>query len=453
MNQKEALSGKFSKYNISIPDKGSYFLYNTASGACIQLEENVFKALNAAFEKIGSSKNITDEYWKIAKLLMDFGFIVSEECDEFKNVIVEFDSRNDALTDLKLLLTPSLCCNMNCYYCFEEIKSNKSYDEKDMCAIAEFVEKRLPKKGNLEVTWFGGEPLLKKEIIYKLSEQFMEICHKKDARYNAIMVSNCYFLDHKTAKALKKNGVNAIQVTLDGDRKKHDRIKRNIDPVTLSQNDTFNRIIENLKHASEILDISVRLNVSKTNANDMLAVIDTLKLEGLDQKLKSLWFAPIFNYRNSNPEPDYKAQKNIHFNEDEFAGVEEVLIKKAFELGFKLQSPIINKKKGCQAIYKNGFVIDSTGELKKCEHLIGAAETSFSNIHHTNIIKSQNLNKWDHYKIAEFEECTMCKFFPLCYSGCPHKVMQTKKQQCISLKYNWGKTLKYHLSQYYSQNK
>lgn len=444
MNAIEVATYKVSKYNLSIESGGVYFLYNTATGACMRLEKSAYNALHMFFNELESEGQISDEYAKVEKFLAENGFIVSGESNEYRNAVLDFDARNNVSTDLKLVLVPSLRCNMNCYYCYETAKNSKSYEEKDFAAIVNFVEEKLPVKGKLEITWFGGEPLLMKESIYNLSEWLIEICNKKDADFSAIIVSNCYFLDTETAVRLKKYNVKSVQVTLDGDRERHDSIKRSIDPVTLTHHNTFDQIITNLKNAAEILDISLRINVNKLNVKNIVSLLETLKSEGLHKKLKNLYFAPVFDVSG------IKSSK-YNFDSKEFAEVEAILIQKAFTFGFRLNSPFTTRKKGCHAIYKNGYVIDPSGEIKKCDHQIGMAQTSFSNIHDQHTIDTKNLDKWEKYKITDFEPCKSCRFFPMCYTGCANGVMKTNQQQCITLKFNWEKIMKFYIAQFYSE--
>lgn len=64
---------------------------------------------------------------------------------------------------MSLIIAPTLDCNFRCPYCFEDLK--KIYMTKGTVnAIKNFVRNKI-KNGvtNLNVSWYGGEPLLCKK--------------------------------------------------------------------------------------------------------------------------------------------------------------------------------------------------------------------------------------------------------------------------------------------------
>ena len=98
--------------------------------------------------------------------------LTQNDKDDFlilKNIIMNY-----RLTEnyVNITIAPTLDCNYACHYCFE--KTKKSYADSGTCnAIAKYINKHLKSK-SLQVTWFGGEPLLAlnemQEIYYQIDK-------------------------------------------------------------------------------------------------------------------------------------------------------------------------------------------------------------------------------------------------------------------------------------------
>lgn len=85
-----------------------------------------------------------------------------------------------------------------------------------MDAIIDMVEKMVEQKNDISITWYGGEPLIGKHIIYSLSEKFIKICNKYSVNYGAYMVSNGFLVTEEVIEQLKKYKVTGVQLTIDG---------------------------------------------------------------------------------------------------------------------------------------------------------------------------------------------------------------------------------------------
>src|SRR5690606_23118219 len=78
---------------------------------------------------------------------------------------------------LSLTIAPTLDCNMCCPYCYED-KNKTVMSEEIQNKLIDFVERHLKDYPNIEsftVTWYGGEPLLQKEIVYNLSRELIKL--------------------------------------------------------------------------------------------------------------------------------------------------------------------------------------------------------------------------------------------------------------------------------------
>ncbi|HDV5968694.1 TPA: 4Fe-4S cluster-binding domain-containing protein, partial [Staphylococcus pseudintermedius] len=110
---------------------------------------------------------------------------------------------------LQLIIMPHQNCNFRCAYCYEKFEKNKMSEDVQK-SLVKYVERKLQDDSKIKmllVNWFGGEPLLAKDVIYNLSEEFMRICKDKKVKYVSQITSNGYLLNYETFNNLLKYNV------------------------------------------------------------------------------------------------------------------------------------------------------------------------------------------------------------------------------------------------------
>jgi uncharacterized protein len=445
------MSIKFSKYNIEIPVGTRVYLYNTLSGCSTLVSKEQLNYLKNIIVQFNEEDIEINKWTEVIRFLLDNGYVVAKEVDEIALALKKYDKIVTDMSQLSLVIAPSLQCNMNCYYCYEENKTDLSLKSDDSELLFNFIKSRLIKNGKLGITWFGGEPLLCKDFIVNASSNLVALCQSMNVTYSFRMVTNGYLLDSETAKELYDNGITSIQITFDGSRKEHNLVRQSeLDKG--NNKDSFDRITNNIKYASEFLKIIIRVNVSYKNIDNMSLLLKQLNEAGLVDKISQLYFYPVFNYKTSEPSANYLPQEGIHFTEKEFAAQERNLIDMALEQGFEIFTPLSLKVGfiGCYASHDNGFVIDHTGEIKKCDHDLGKNGTSISSLNNYNdICDTKVLQKWNEHRPENHQTCRECAFLPICYSYCPHSnlILPNSEPRCPSYKYNYKETFPLYLEQ------
>jgi uncharacterized protein len=109
-------------------------------------------------------------------LLAENGFLIKREVNELELLKQNYFLSRISGKNLQLTIAPTLNCNFACPYCYHETNQNQ-IDKKTEKSIIHLVSKKLLDNGNLYVTWFGGEPLLRWEQIKKLSANLQKICN------------------------------------------------------------------------------------------------------------------------------------------------------------------------------------------------------------------------------------------------------------------------------------
>lgn len=171
----------------------------------------------------------------VKKMLVRFikdSFLVPVETDEIKllsNLVKkEVDNKKNefgktiTLNALRIILTEK--CDLRCKYCFVRGKKDislKDMDEKILIKGIDFLAS-LNKNKSIELQFFGGEPVIKFDLIMKAVRYANELIKKgiiSKAYYG--ITTNATLIDDNMAKFFKKNNI-LVSVSLDGWKKNND---------------------------------------------------------------------------------------------------------------------------------------------------------------------------------------------------------------------------------------
>ena len=380
------------------------------------------------------------EYTPIEMYLLS----VLEELDEFhpvierfaaRGIIANFDERAalDAMGraacaaphGIGLTICPTMGCNFDCPYCFEDHFAGKMTQEvqDDVVALA---ERMLDASGtkNIGVTWFGGEPLLAPDIIESLSERLMALAEERGGNYQAGIITNGYLLTQDIVDMLERCKVNSAQVTIDGMGATHDATRR-----LANGGPTFERITTNLRELSIPFKVHIRHNVHEDNRAEMdelSAFIDELA-EKSGNKLR-YYPAPVTGSGTAD---------------ERGAQVDLLCAGNASEVGIRQEAGRFQKGRGhyCGAHTIWSVGIDEKGNLQKCWESIDKPIISFGTAHDWDPANPLTTAS-DPDKLTNFlntacpvpdDECDECVWLPMCVGGCPYKRLYSERQ-CVAFK-------------------
>ncbi|MEW6457194.1 MAG: radical SAM protein [Acidobacteriota bacterium] len=421
---------KASKYNLFLEEKEYVLLYNLLSLALVKLESESAEIIKTILENKSDLQKLQSS--ELYKKLIYGKFLVEDDVDELKilkvrNMLGRFYKRSFGLT-----IAPTLNCNFKCTYCYQRIKKI-DMSEQTQDDLIDFTKKALIDKILFGVTWYGGEPLLTEDIIFRLSEKFIEICNESKIPYSSGIITNGYLLDDRIIDKLENYQINNIQITMDGPKDIHNNRRKleNGDP-------TFDRILNNIKNLSNKTKVRIilRVNIDKENYARAPELLELLEKEGILKRI-NISFSPVLGYTETCSNYVDKC-----FTRKEYA---ELQIKFSREVLDK--DPIIKKmpspKLGyCSADSWANYAVDPEGLLYKCWTDIGEKEWSVGNIK-DNIVTSKLYDYlgWDPFA---YEECVKCLYLPICMGGCPRIRLAGKKppEMCELWKYNLKEILK-----------
>lgn len=424
---------KPSRYNYSIilPDGRSlFFNFYTLNLIVLHGEESVLA--HKILKNPGGSLIGTQES-KLKNLFVEKGFIIDDEINEVELLKESHQKSCEDTKNLSLTIVPTLACNFRCTYCYQT-GNFQTMSKKIENVLVHFVEDKIQKGGSLSVTWFGGEPLLKLDIIERLTNASMHICNSNDVDYSASMITNGYLLNKENIERLVKIKVKKVQVTLDGPSYIHDKRR-----ITKGGGKTFQKIFNNIKRAHKKIAISLRMNVDQNNKDKIDDMLDILEKQGLE---KSIGFYPghILPYTSVCSDV-----AGFCLSDEEFSllGLETLMkmTKRGFTSTFNFPK---STDYHCMADNDNAFAITPSGGITKCWNEVDNPDAEIGHLlkPFTDKMK-KNLERWRSRNPFELE-CKECKLLPICMGGCPYQFLHSGKLDCHSWKPHLDESLLFY---------
>lgn len=256
---------------------------------------------------------------------------------------------------LELILFPTEQCNFRCVYCYEDF-SIGAMEERYIKGVKALIAKRLGELNNLTLSWFGGEPLAAKNIIYDISQYAKDLCDEIEVTLDGAITTNGYLLDVECMEKLVILNQKRFQISLDGLEDMHDKTRR-----LMSGAGTFKRIWSNLEAIAKTnLDfhITLRLHLTLDNLESMRKLAMTIKLKFLSDHRFSVFLKPIENLggKNSNLIATLDKEKRAAYLAD---------ISNIIDIGKTSTVPSM-----CYAGRPNSLIIRASGKVQKCTVLL-----------------------------------------------------------------------------------
>ena len=212
---------------------GQPMLLDVGSGAVHAIDELAYDVL----EKWNDS---TPEEIKAALS----GKYTAEELDEVIGELQQLEeigalNAPDNYDNVKQIRDPgtikSMClhvahdCNLRCKYCFAAtgdfcMGERKLLPYEVGKAALDWLVEKSGKRVNLEVDFFGGEPLMNFEVIKKLVAYGRSIEQEKNKKFKFTTTTNCVLMNDEIIDFLNKEMSNVV-ISMDGRPEVHDRMR------------------------------------------------------------------------------------------------------------------------------------------------------------------------------------------------------------------------------------
>lgn len=398
---------KLSNFNIfipSFPGKGEFLVFNTFTDSRVIVNEDLRKAM----EKAGEKSPLNGEEIKHLNELRELGIMVDDHVDEDREIQYWFQKFRYDSSTLSITILTTYACNLGCTYCFQEaFHSPFSMGRKTSRKVIRWVSEKIRIISPLEVdlVFYGGEPLLNPEAIQIISREMFEITKPMGIQLNISIITNGVLLDRQLVDFLLPLGLKEIKVTLDGDREAHNakRPHRNGEG-------TFDTILRNLSKINGKVPISVGGNFDDSNKESIPRLLDLLVERGFNGNLKRVGFKPIFSSLDNGRRPQNPLNTCTFSDID----IEDLLwLRRETETrGLPCEGGIALGP--CGAAREHAYTIDPLGKIYKCPGSAGMDEFVIGDINGDELnFRNTQFMTFDPCKI-----CRGCPYLPICGGGC-----------------------------------
>lgn len=402
---------KISKFNLLIAYSDTeYLLFNTYSTCLIKLPKINYRQIKS---------NITNEAFvlensEIISRLHDLGIVISEDFDEIESIKMKNNQWRNDKNSYAVAIVPNIDCNFRCKYCFEDIEE-KYMSEETIENIEKYFEKRIisNKIERFGVSWYGGEPLLSKNIIERLSKTFI-----KAKSYKAYLFTNGFDMDEQFIRNLVNYKIGLVHITIDGPKDIHDKYRSHKNGV-----ETFDRIMDNIQkiitYHNDTISINIRTNLDNANKDyygDLLDSFREIESNKISFQIHTIQ-EPLTGVGKT-----YCGEPNTEESDLIFRYAREELIKSNYRIP-EYYLPKSQDCKTCSAGMENGFTINYDGYIYKCFGDVNPPRNSVGVLNNVGEIDfiTDEFFRWTSHNSLEIEQCQNCILLPVCMGGCIHQ--------------------------------
>lgn len=421
-------SWKSSRYNWVLPIKdedGGGAVYNAFTGACLDFEQSAFERVSRLLANCHEVEFgcLGDDAAALGGALIAGGFVIPFDFDE----LLDFHSRAaDKATGLPLVITinPTFACNLGCTYCFVGKKRGLMTEETERELIA-FVAGQLESSDvpSLNVDWFGGEPLLAKRSMERLSKAFLAICAEKSIPYRAQVITNGTLLNEDLVEQLASWGIDRLQLTLDGNRDTHNvRRPWKGGPQVQAKRSSYDDTLRGLALVIGKFAVRLRVNIDRDNIQEAFALLELFDGRG--------WLSPhaqFYPYPSAVSDYTDAASKfwspanacnteefyDLHRRWLDYLNARGVPVAGERLYGFPEPTTV-----ACGAVSERGWVVNYDGQLHKCGFDSDTDARAVGTISKDLDPKNENSKYWSTYEPVADPVCRECPALPVCLGGC-----------------------------------
>ena len=363
-----------------------------------------------------------EEIFQDIEELKKEGKLFSE--DKFKDLQIDIKARPTQLKALCLHIAHD--CNMCCKYCFAgegEYSGDRSLMSFEVGKRAlDFLIEQSGSRKNLEVDFFGGEPLLNFDVVKQLVAYARSIEKEKGKNFRFTLTTNGVLLNDEVMEWANKECYNVV-LSLDGRKETNDRMRR-----TRHDKRTYDLILPKFqKMAKERNQQGYYIRGTYTHyntdfANDILHLADL----GFEQ----LAMEPVV----TDPKMDYALQESdIPKLKDQYDLLAKEMCKRNREgKGFTFFHYMIDLEGG-PCIYKrisgcgvgtDYMAVTPWGDLYPCHQFVGDEKFLLGNVF-DGVKNTDIVNEFKLCNVYSREACQDCFAKLYCSGGCSANAYHT----------------------------
>lgn len=186
-------------------------------------EENDADSIKKKLSGVYSENNIEEALEEIEEL-KEAGQLFTE--DTYKDLVIDFKNRKTVVKAMCLHIAHD--CNLACKYCFAE--EGEYHGRRALMSLEvgkkalDFLIENSGNRRNLEVDFFGGEPLMNWDVVKELVRYGRSKEKEYDKNFRFTLTTNGVLLDDEVMEFVNKEMSNVV-MSLDGRKEINDKMR------------------------------------------------------------------------------------------------------------------------------------------------------------------------------------------------------------------------------------
>lgn len=378
------------------------------------------RELTPLLESLSANQLASEAPELYAELVKGRG-IVSEDEDEFESLKrISYEVENSRKS-YRLIINPTMDCNFKCWYCYESHIAGSKMESETLRRVLLMISDIIDSQDGLEsfdLSFFGGEPLLQyNKIVRPILDHCRYKCRHSGVHLSVGFTSNAYIINDSIIAHLTENDEpKSFQITLDGNRERHDKTR-----FAVRGKGSYNIILANVKRLIDCgIEVILRINYTASNimsVKEILKDIDTIEEE--NRKLLTISFHRVWQDYQRQDLPDSVVTETVDLFREKFSNVGD-------------EFSMNNLRNPCYADKVNEAVINFDGNVFKCTARDFSAENRCGVLGEDGrIIWNENIKSRSKVKLSR-AVCRTCRLLPLCGGSCSQKSIEyAGKDVCI----------------------
>lgn len=379
-------------------------------------EEVIENIKNAYVGKDGITARDVEECYEQIEELKNKGKLFSP--DTFKDMAGDLKKKTAGVVKA-LCLHVAHTCNLNCAYCFAS--QGKYHGDRAVMSYEvgkralDFLVENSGTRRNLEVDFFGGEPLMNFDVVKKLVEYARSIEKEKNKNFRFTLTTNGMLVDDDVIDFANKEMSNVV-LSLDGRKEIHDRYR-----VDYKGDGSWEKIVPKFqKFVKERGGKNYYMRGTFTHANpDFLEDIKTM----LDLGFNELSMEPVVCASGDESE---LTEEDLPIVLDQYEKLAELMLEKDKEgKPFTFYHYMIDLTGG-PCIYKRisgcgsgteYMAVTPWGDLYPCHQFVGDEKFKLGDIYN-GVTNTQIQREFMNCNVYAREDCKDCWAKLYCSGGC-----------------------------------
>ncbi|MBO6262799.1 MAG: thioether cross-link-forming SCIFF peptide maturase [Clostridia bacterium] len=348
--------------------------------------------------------------------LKDDGQLFTE--DKFEPIAGKLKQKTSGVIKA-LCLHVAHTCNLNCSYCFAS--QGKYHGDRAVMSFEtgkralDFLVENSGTRRNLEVDFFGGEPLLNFDVVKKLVAYARSIEKQKNKNFRFTLTTNGMLIDDDVIDFANKEMSNVV-LSLDGRKEIHDRFR-----VDYAGRGSWEQIVPKFQKLVKARGgKNYYMRGTFTHANpDFLNDIKVM----LDLGFTELSMEPVVC---AHGDPSELTEEDMPIVKEQYEKLAELMLEKDREgKPFTFYHYMIDLSGG-PCVYKRisgcgsgteYMAVTPWGDLYPCHQFVGEEKFKLGNIY-DGVSNTEIQSEFESCNVYAREECKNCWAKLYCSGGC-----------------------------------